>query len=247
MAITLLVDDGGVGLNDFRAGIAGLVNRLLGVSEFSLVGISEQNRTLVEYTNEGSRLAQAIQALRARNVNGGGHLLEAVAEAIKVGEKKEVVRPVIVIVTNQAHEYGEPDAEPVMQALARTGTAIYVVEILRASGQSRTSAGGFDAVAQGAADHEAADADRARARILGDGPKESGGRREELLNPADVASVLNAIADDLANQYVLVYATEAASGTAPKISVSTTRSSVKLRGPVRATDRQPRTNSQENE
>jgi len=237
MAITMLVDDGGVGLNDIRTGIAAFMNRLLPGADFSVVGISEQNRTFVEFTNEGNRLAAAIQQLRARNVNGGGHLLEAVLDAITVSEKKEVLRPIVVVVTNQAREYGEPNPDPVMQALARSGTAIYALEVLRRSGSSRTSAGGFDAMAQGAHDNEAADADPARAKILGDGPRETGGRREELLNTADVPATLNAIADDLANQYVLVYATEAGADASPKIAVGTTRKNVKLRVPTRAASR----------
>src|SRR5262245_21690500 len=51
MAITLLIDDGGVGLNDIRTGVTGFMNRLLGVAEFSIVGTAEQNRTFTDFTN----------------------------------------------------------------------------------------------------------------------------------------------------------------------------------------------------
>ena len=240
LSIVMLVDDGGVGMNDIRIGVAGFMNRLLSNAEFSLVGTAEQNRTLVELTSESSGLVRAIQALRPRNFSGGGHLIEAVLDAIKVEEKKEVARPIIVVVTNQGREYGTLTPEPVMQQLARTGTAMYVLEALRRSGPSGGAAAGYDAMAQGAAENEAADANRARNKMLSDGPKETGGRHDEVISTADIPAALSAMAEDLANQYLLVYATEAASGTPLKVAVSTSRKNVKLRAPARATDRKPR-------
>ena len=239
LTVVVLVDDGGVGMNDIRIGVAGLMNRLLVNAEFSLVGIAEQNRTFVELTSENSALARAIQALRPRNVSGGGHLVEAVLDAMTVEEKKEVARPVIVVVTNQGREYGTLSPEPVLQQLARSGTALYVVEALRRSGQSGASPAGYDAMAQGAADNEAADADRARNKILADGPKQTGGRREEVLNTADIPAVLQAIAEDLAGQYLLVYASDAPPGAPARIAISTSRKNVKVRAPARAPDRKP--------
>jgi hypothetical protein len=239
LAIAVLADDGGVGLNDIRSGIAGFMDRLLSRADFSLVGIAEQNRTLVDLTHDGSELLKGIQALRVRTVNGGGHLLEGVLDAVKkLNLKQETVRPVVLIVTNQAREYGTVTADSVLTALAQTGTTLYVVEVSRLSGQSRGPApAGADAVADASRANEDADADRARGKILSDGPRETGGRREELLASADVPATLISIAEELANQYILVYSTDAAPGITSRIALSTTRKNAKVRGPARASDK----------
>lgn len=237
VSVVLLVDDSGLGLNDFRMGVARFMNRLLPSAEFSLVGIAEQNRLLAPFTSDGNALGQAVGGLRARNSTGSGHLVEGVAEGTVAIERREAQRRVVVILTNQAREYGNPDAEPVMERLVRTETALYVVETPRRGADNRGSMGGYDRMAEGAADNEAAEADRARNRILGDGPKETGGRREEVINPADVPAVLESIAADLVGQYLLVYDSAARAGATPRIAVATSQKGVRLRAPARSTDR----------
>ncbi len=81
LSIAMLVDDSGVGMNDFRAGVAGFINRLGDQAAFSIVGIAEQNRTIVDYTSQSGPLQGAIRLLIPRNVNAGGHLVEGVLEA----------------------------------------------------------------------------------------------------------------------------------------------------------------------
>jgi VWFA-related protein len=240
LSIALLVDDGGVGLNDIRSGLAGFMNRLLNQAEFSVTGIAEQNRTYTDFTRDGDALGNAIRALQSRNVNGGGHLLEAVLEAVKSGKKKEAERPVILVVTNQANEYGHTPVETVMEQMTRTSTAIYVAEVLRRSGPSRPSAGSYDAMAAGAQENEASQADRARNKILGDGPRQTGGRRVELIATTDIPKTLLAIADDLKSQYVVVFASDAKPSVLSRVAVSTSKRGVKVRAATSVTDRPAR-------
>lgn len=240
LSIAVLVDDGGVGMNDFRIGIAGFMNRLFEQAEFALVGISEQNRTIVDYTTQNTALANGIRSLIPRNVNGGGHLVEAVLDAATVMARREVRRPVILIVTNQGREYGDLPASRAMDQVARVGAPLYVVEVLRPSGQSRAAGERYDAVAAGAQDSEQASSDRARNSILGDGPRQTGGRHEEAIATADVPGALAAMAEELAGQCLLTYETAAKLGAAAKIEVSSSRRGIKIRAPARAMDRQER-------
>src|SRR4029453_10423645 len=152
LSIAGLVDDGGVGMNHFRIGIAGFMNRLFEHAEVALVGISEQNRTIVDYSTQNTALANGIRSLIPRNVNGGGHLVEAVLDAATVMARREVRRPVILIVTNQGREYGDLPASRAMDQVARVGASLYVVEVLRPSGQSRGRGERYDAVAAGSQD-----------------------------------------------------------------------------------------------
>lgn len=240
LSIALLVDDGGVGLNDVRSGLAAFMNQLLGQSEFSVTGIAEQNRTYARLTSDGYMLGNAVRALQARNVNGGGHLVEAVIDAVKFGQQKEAERHLIVVVTNQANEYGVIPADTAMEQMTRTGTAIYVVEVLRRSGAVGQPPGAYDAMSAAARESEESEAGRERNKVLGDGPKQTGGRRVELTSAADIPRALLAIAEDLKHQYVVVFASEAKRSSVSRLAVTTNKRGVKVRAPTFATDRPAR-------
>jgi hypothetical protein len=195
LSVALLVDDGGVGLNDIRSGLAAFMNQLLSQAEFSVTGIAEQNRTYARLTSDGYVLGTAVRALQARNANGGGHLVEAVIDAVKFGRQKEAERPVILVVTNQANEYGVIPADTALEQMTRTSTAIYVVEVLRRAGSVGQPPGAYDAMSAAARESEESEAGRERNKVLGDGPKQTGGRRVELSSTADIPRALLAIAE----------------------------------------------------
>jgi len=236
LSVAMLVDDGGVGINDFRLGIANFINRLLPKGEFSLTGIAEQNRLLADYTQDNVALANGIRSILVHNVNGGGHLVEAVRDTATVMAKREVRRPVIVILTNQASEYGDMPASRAMDEVSRVRAAIYVVEVLRTSGRSGSPTEAYDAVAGAAQDNEQASADRARNAILGDGPKQTGGRRVEVSATADAPKALLGIADELFNQLVLSYESSAKPGAQAKIEVKAARAGIRILAPARTTN-----------
>lgn len=236
LSVAILVDDGGVGINDFRLGIANFINRLLPKSEFSLTGIAEQNRLLADYTRDNVALANGIRAIVVHNVNGGGHLVEAVRDTATVMARREVRRPVIVILTNQASEYGDMPASRAMDEVNRVHAPVYVVEVLRASGRSRSANEAYDAAAAAAQDNEQASANRARNAILGDGPKQTGGRRLEVSATADAPKALLGIADELFNQLVLSYESGAKPGAQARIEVKAVRAGIRILAPARSTD-----------
>ena len=240
LSIALLIDDGGVGLNDIRSGAAAFMNQLLTQAEFSVVGIAEQNRTYADFTNDGYVLGNAIRALQARNVNGGGHLVEAVLDAVRAGQRRETERPVIVVVTNQANEYGTIQADPAMEQITRTATSLYVVEVARRSGPSGQPPAAYDAYSAAAQQSEASEANQARNKVLGDGPRQTGGRRTELISTADIPKALLSIANDLKGQYAVVFTSEAKRSVSSKVSVATSRRGVKVRASAFATDRPAR-------
>ena len=240
LSIAVLVDDGGVGLNDFRSGLAGFMNQLLSQSEFSVTGVAEQNRTYADFTSDGYVLGNAIRALQARNVNGGGHLVEAVLDAVRFGQRKEAERPVILVVTNQANEYGTLPADSAIEQVTRTATAIYVVEVLRRSGSVGQAPGAYDAMSAAARESEASEANRERNKVLGDGPRQTGGRRVELSSTADIPRALLSIAEDLKHQYVAVFTSEARRSAVSRLAVTTNKRGVRVRAATFATDRPAR-------
>ena len=76
-----------------------------------------------------------------------------------------------------------------------------------------------------------------RNKVLGDGPKQSGGRHEEMIATAGVPKALQLVADDLLNQYVVSYSLPAGVKPSGKIAVAVGRRGVTLRAPTRVPDR----------
>jgi hypothetical protein len=75
-------------------------------------------------------------------------------------------------------------------------------------------------------------------RVLGDGPKESGGRRREVLATGAVLDEVQQVATELRNQYVIAYARPA--GSSPqRLQVVSRRAGVSVTAPTRAPARMP--------
>ena len=73
--------------------------------------------------------------------------------------------------------------------------------------------------------------------VLGDGAKQSGGRREDIVAAAGTLSGLQELAEDLLHQYVVEYDLPPGTKSSDRISVSTRRKGVNLRVPSRIPNR----------
>ena len=234
MSVVLLVDDSGMGIADIRLGVASFVTRLVGRAEFSLIGIADQNRTLVEFTEDEAKLANGLVALRSRIGPLGQHLMEALTSSMSVLEKREAVRPVIVVLTNQAHETGNPSLRPIMDRIDRSGAALYVVEIQQPGFQTGLPAGPNENMSAFSRDNDAAEPDRVRLQVLNTGPPATGGRYQRLVSSPGAPAAMRSIAQELLDQYVIVFGSEAKPEGTVKISLSTSKPGVTLRAPAKS-------------
>ncbi len=75
-----------------------------------------------------------------------------------------------------------------------------MLEPLRASGAA------FHAITLGRPSTSLSDETRNRNLVLDEGPRETGGRREELLTSMALAAKLTQLADELTHQYKVTYA-----------------------------------------
>ena len=235
MTIAALVDDTGFGIDQFRLGLARMINRLILDADFSIVGLAGQNRTLVDFTQRSDALVPVVRGLRARPGERGQHVIEAVSNALAAEERREAVRPVIVVITNQMGESGSGAGGGLMDRLARAGAVLHVIEVVQ---PSRAGAAGESGdIHVFSRENDAADAERARSQLLGDGPAATGGRRQQLLDVSGVPPAAGAIAEELAAQYVLVFHSNAKPGETSKIAIATTRAGVRIHAPARAGSR----------
>lgn len=226
MRIALLVDDNGTGI--FRYGVAKFIERLQGRAEFALSTVTGQNLKLVDYTSDAALLTAAIGQLTARpGTNDGGQLLEGIFETAKDFQKRATRRPVIVVLTVGGEEHSPLPAHHVLDELQKSGAALHVIA-MNSSALRATAA----VSRPGALLEENLNL----SEVLGDGPKQSGGKRDEIVASAGLTSGLQELAEALRNQYAVSFSRSDPAKSGDKLSVSVKRSGVTVRAPVKLTN-----------
>jgi len=227
MQIALIVDDNGTGL--FRAPLYRFVQRLQGRAEFSIVSVVGQPLKLTDYTMDGKILTEVLTSLSARpGTPDGGQLLQGIYEAAKDLEKREAGRPVIIALSVPGDEHATLPAKHVLNKLKDSGASLHV--FLVASSASRQ-------MAPVTKPSGLLEENMNLGEVLGDGSKQSGGSREDIVASAGALQGLQRLAEDLLHQYVLEYDLPPGTKPSDRISVSVKRKGVSLRAPARIPNR----------
>ena len=222
LQVAILVDDNGTGL--FRVAVARFVEALFGRAEFSIITVTGQPRKLTPFTSNGDVLREAILQLNARpGTPDGGQLLAGISDAALDFERREVARPIILALTVGGEEHAQVPPAHVLEQLRKSGAALHVVSVV--GSQLRPSA-------QPNRSEELLNDNLGINQVLGDGPKRSGGRREEVPAIAGAVTGLQQLAETLKRQYVVEYALPAGVKPSDRFSVSSKRRDVTLRAPT---------------
>lgn len=222
MQVALIVDDNGTGF--FRQSVAALVQRILPQADISIIRVMIQPHTLVDFTADPAALITAIRRLGPEpSTPEGGQLLSAIYEAIRQFERRESARPVIVAMTVGGEEHSPISAHEVLQRRQRTGAVIHSVAVASSAMRQQAAVTNAAALLGNSLDLN---------EVLGDGPRQSGGRREELVATAGSVAGLDRIAREMLNQYAIVYARPAGAKPTGRISVTTSRRGVSVRAPT---------------
>jgi len=211
MHVTVLVDDAGSGA--FQAAIAQFLERTLARGQFSIMLLNPQPSMLVDFTNEPSALREALGRLgrRGRIQVDGDQMLDAIDRAAKEFQRRKAERAVIVALTltGGKPELIEPDN--VLASMRASGTMLNVVHLMGAE----------------------------LGMVMGDGPKQSGGRIEQAGTGNGIVPAAMRIAESLQTQYVVTYTIPDGTTLSDRISVSTSRKGIKLTAPTRITAKLP--------
>lgn len=222
--IAILVDDNGTGI--FRYGLSDFVQRFREQAEMALSVVQGQTRKVVDYTTSFPALMAGINSLGVRPATpDGGQLLEGIYEAAKELKQREAKRPVIIALTVGGEEHSTLTARYVLDQLHQSGAALHVVFA------------GSRAVRTTSAANRPADLLEGNlniSEVLGDGPKQSGGRRHDVIATNALLSDLQQIARELKDQYVVTYLRPDNVKSARNIDVSVRRRGVTLIAPSRA-------------
>jgi hypothetical protein len=227
MHIAMIVDDSGAGI--FRYSVANFVDHLLGHAQFAIKRVVGQVQGLVDYTADVERLRSAVLSLGViPQIPEGGQIVEAVSQA--ANELRGAERPVIVVLTDTDSEYSSLSAQHVLDELEQSGAVLYVISVIKRPAWN--SAKGPTGTVDKPSDLLERQIDISR--VLGDGPKQSGGRRADIAGLAGPIPELQEIAEELNGQYLITYIVPAGEKLNQKISVSTKRRGVSVRAPSRA-------------
>jgi VWFA-related protein len=229
LSVALLLDDRGSDINEIRSALAAFVLRLRGRAEVSLVSVVPTVLKVFDYTSSAPTMMAGIQRLVWRAGPAGGLILSAVADAADELGRREVPRPVIVVIAFEGEEFrSHSPAKPILAALERSRAALHVVAVGRPAMRRMNRA-----PTEGVQGDEWAVDEQNRNAVLGEGPRQSGGRRHELTVATGLTKALEAVAEDLLNQYTLVYAGAADTKPSRKLSVSVKRRGVTVRAPTK--------------
>jgi VWFA-related protein len=227
MQIALLVDDNGTGI--FRYAVAKFVETLLGRAEFAISTVTGQILRIVDYTANAHTLSDAIGKLAARPAtNDGGQLLDGISEMATDLDKRKASRPIIVALTVGGEEHSTLPAHHVLDNLRQSGAALHVVLVVNTALRSQANpTKASDLLGE----------NMNLGEVLGDGPKQSGGHRDEVMAATGLTGVLQQLADSLQHQYLIEYTLPDGVKPSEKVNVTVKRKGVTLRAPTRIPDR----------
>jgi VWFA-related protein len=223
MQVSILVDDNGSGI--FRAAVGQFLQQLLGHGEFAVSSVIGQTQKLVDYTSdvEALRGAQARLAPRPATPDGG-QLLEGISEAARELQRRKAERPVIVALTVGGEEHSPLQAHQVLDQLRDSGASLHVVSVAASPIRSTVAAQKPADMLEGVIN---------LGEVLGDGPKQSGGRRDEIVASVGLVAGLQHLANELLHEYVVSYVLPDGVKPDERLSVTVKRKGVSLRAPSR--------------
>jgi hypothetical protein len=219
--LTLAVEERLVGDTATRQAIWEFMKRMTGIADIRFVVIGLRNVALTDYTVSLDALVTAINGLTL-NPSRDSAVAEGVLEIARQYADTKPERPAFVVVAFSGGQAGV-EARAVLDKLRDSGATMHAV----------TLDGGFEAAASAGALGEQS----GREQVLGDGPKQSGGRRVNVRTPNAIPKALQQIADDLSAQYAVTYTLPDGVRPARGFSIATKRRGLSLRAPSAIPDR----------
>ena len=186
-------------------------------NEVAIIAIGERPTVFTNYTFDQKALQKGIDRIWSTQ-GSGAYLLDGIIEIGQGFKKRKAARPVIVAILSEGPELSNRVHEDVLDSLKNNGTAFHAITL----GRPSTSL---------------SDEMRERNIVLDEGPRLSGGRREELLTPMALAAKLVQLADELTHQYKITYAHPQSLIPPEKVTVSSARPGVTARGTLAKEDK----------
>ncbi len=188
--LALMVEERLIGDTQTRVGLFEFVKRLNGAAEISLVTVGLRNNSLTPFVTDVNVVLKAINDL-SLNAQPTSNLTECISDMARTFDEQNVERPIMVVVAFAGGQVGAT-ASSILNTLRQSGSQLYAVTFAVPGAGNSSNLGTMGDEA-------------GREQVLGDGSKQSGGRRIEVVTTAAIQKALQQIADDLAAQYQISY------------------------------------------
>ena len=223
--ITILVDNSVAAtraLQDIRLGLEKFVNTFAGPHTITLVTVADRPTVLVKSTTSKAQLVRGVQRLFVQP-DAGATLIEGIIEVSQSLAKSEPRRAAILAITSFGVEFSDRGFQFAMDALARSGATLHVIEL-----QDTTQA---DQTNQNVRD---------RNIVIDRGTNETGGSRELLVANLSLTDRLQKVGQVITSQFEVVYGRPETLVPPRKVEVLSARPTLKLRGNVLQANRASR-------
>jgi hypothetical protein len=199
-------------IGDIRAGLEGFVSEMTNGTrhELSITALAERPTVLASPSTDRDQIMKGVHRIFEQR-QSGSYLLDALIEVSKGFSKREAARPVVVVVTTEGPEFSARRYEDVLKPLHEVGAALHVIVLGPPSNSIDEDA-------------------RNRSAVLDEGPRTTGGRRENLLASSALPGALKKLAAELKHQYRVTYARPQTLIPPESVTVSATRPGVIARG-----------------
>jgi hypothetical protein len=216
MQIALLVDTSQAARDDIahvRTALPGFVTALTTgdvKNEVAIIAIGERPTVFTNYTFNQAELKKGIDRIWSMQ-GSGAYLLDGIIEVCQGFKKRGAQRPVIVAILSEGPELGNRQYDQVLDPLRASGAAFHAITLGRPSSSL-------------------SDEMRNRNMVLDEGPRTTGGRREELLTSMALDGKLKLLADELTHQYKVTYARPQSLIPPERVTVAAAKPGMTARG-----------------
>ena len=207
-------------ISDFKSAASQFIEAMSDGNEISIISFGGLPRIVTDPTTDLERLQDGVGKLFA--VPGtANYMIDAVFDTTQGFARRESEHPVVVVLTTLGVDYSNRDARPTMERLREAGVAMYTVVLVR---RPRSSLGSTTSRQQ--LERRALERDT----LLDEGPRVTGGRRRDLQSEMGSGQAMQDLANDLRNQYVIVYSRPNSLIPPDRIEVEVNREGVDARG-----------------
>jgi hypothetical protein len=179
-------------------------------NEVAIIAIGERPTVFANYTFNQAELKKGIDRIWSMQ-GSGAYLLDGIIETCQGFKKRGAQRPVIVAILSEGPELSNRQHDQVLDPLKAAGAA-------------------FHAITMGRPSTRLDDETRNRNLVLDEGPRLTGGRREELLTSMALEGKLTQLADELLHQYKATYGRPQSLIPPEKVTVSAAKPGMTVRG-----------------